>query len=41
MNQHEQKIFLTTLVAAFRSTHRYMKRNYPYGKSGAKSPPSP
>lgn len=40
MNQHEQKIFLTNLVAAFRSTHRYMKRNYPSGKPMAKSPPA-
>ncbi|WP_281352786.1 hypothetical protein [Acerihabitans arboris] len=32
MNPHEQKIFLATLVAAFRSTHRYMKRNYPPGQ---------
>ncbi len=40
MDQHDQKIFLTILVAAFRSTHRYMKRNYPPGKDVAKSPPA-
>lgn len=28
MDQHKQKLFLATLVAAFRSTQLYMKRNY-------------
>ncbi len=41
MNQHEQKLFLATLVAAFRSTQLYMKRNYLPGKAlGKEAPPS-
>lgn len=41
MDQHEQKLFLATLVAAFRSTQQYMKRNYVPGKgSGKSAPPS-
>lgn len=41
MDQHEQKVFLATLVAAFKSTHRYMKRNYLPTKGVAKTlPPS-
>jgi hypothetical protein len=39
MDQHEEKIFLANLVAAFRTTQRYMKRNYMPGKGMEKTAP--
>ncbi|WP_306767897.1 hypothetical protein [Martelella alba] len=41
MNQHEEKVFLANLVAAFKTTQRYIKRNYQPGKGlGKTAPPS-
>jgi|GEM_PF-1841476 hypothetical protein len=39
MDQQEKKIFLANLVAAFKSTQRYIKRNYSPRKGLEKAAP--